>query len=422
MLPRVLSFFVAVLAVLTLSSPSAAQEISACGAVIDAPGAYYLSADLFQPYSYDAGLCINISASNVLLDGRGHSITCDREAAIYATGGNVTIRNLSVYGCGFNEVSPAGVALSGSASALSVSRLVNSTLTLGGNGTVLTDSELIDTPLNVVVDDYLYPYSTITGVRVLNNTIRETWIFNGTSFLPDPLPPPWLGLIALSYVRDSVVSGNTVECTSAVPGISIEASSGVEVSNNTISGCYVGIVVVAEAPSSNNLIAGNVIFATGGGILMRWEDANVVRGNTINASLGIGLMESWNNTIAGNLIWGVTGIALSYSDGNLIYGNLFNTSGEGAWVSNSSSIWNTSTGGNYWGTPSGDGYSDVCGDANGDSICDAPYVIDASNIDYQPLASPPVAMPEFPAGGTLALLSSAALLGMLRRRSFLLRG
>jgi hypothetical protein len=66
--------------------------------------------------------------------------------------------------------------------------------------------------------------------------------------------------------------------------------------------------------------------------------------------------------------------------------------------SNSINNWNTSktlgtniiggeyTGGNIWANPGGTGYSQTCADVGSDGICDSPYVLDANNTDYLPLA------------------------------------
>ncbi|MEM4160159.1 MAG: NosD domain-containing protein, partial [Candidatus Micrarchaeia archaeon] len=46
--------------------------------------------------------------------------------------------------------------------------------------------------------------------------------------------------------------------------------------------------------------------------------------------------------------------------------------------------------GNFWATPSGNGFSETCTDNDGNGICDATYTINSDNIDYLPLAVPPI--------------------------------
>lgn len=56
-------------------------------------------------------------------------------------------------------------------------------------------------------------------------------------------------------------------------------------------------------------------------------------------------------------------------------------------------------GGNYWGTPSGAGYSDTCPDVNEDEFCDEPYTIYSNTIivkDYLPYSTKAVAPPPPP--------------------------
>ena len=43
-------------------------------------------------------------------------------------------------------------------------------------------------------------------------------------------------------------------------------------------------------------------------------------------------------------------------------------------------------GGNFWGNPSGTGFSETAADANRDGICDRPYAINSGNADLLPLA------------------------------------
>ena len=91
------------------------------------------------------------------------------------------------------------------------------------------------------------------------------------------------------------------------------------------------------------------------------------------------------------------GIYLYSTDNNFFYNNLLNNTNN-IYISSSSNHWNTSLqlgpnivgrpfiGGNVYATPSGNGYSETCDDANHDGICDSPYTIASGNVDYYPLA------------------------------------
>ena len=86
-----------------------------------------------------------------------------------------------------------------------------------------------------------------------------------------------------------------------------------------------------------------------------------------------------------------------FASDNTIYNNLFNNT-YNFYFSSAANTWNTTKtsgvnilggsylGGNAWYKPDGTGFSQTCNDTNSDSICDETYTLDASNIDYLPLA------------------------------------
>ncbi|MDG6257423.1 MAG: PGF-pre-PGF domain-containing protein [Methanomicrobiaceae archaeon] len=59
-------------------------------------------------------------------------------------------------------------------------------------------------------------------------------------------------------------------------------------------------------------------------------------------------------------------------------------------------------GGNYWGSPAGDGFSDTCIDADGDGFGDTPYTVTEATDAY-PLTTPVAAFTVDPASGTAPL-------------------
>jgi len=114
---------------------------------------------------------------------------------------------------------------------------------------------------------------------------------------------------------------------------------------------------------------------------------------------GILLYSSSNNTIKDSVLQNNSyGIVLDYSGNNLIYNNYFNNTNNVTISESQPNTWNVTKteganivggnylGGNYWGSPNGDGFSDVCGDSDSDGICDRPFAIDDNNVDYLPLA------------------------------------
>jgi parallel beta-helix repeat protein len=110
---------------------------------------------------------------------------------------------------------------------------------------------------------------------------------------------------------------------------------------------------------------------------------------------GIYLHDSYNNSISGNKVTdNVWGIGLGNSFNNTIYHNNFVDNTAQTLSINSINIWDNGypSGGNYWSN-----YTGV--DANGDSIGDTPYVIDANNTDNYPLMKPWPCETGSPVGG-----------------------
>jgi PKD repeat protein len=120
-----------------------------------------------------------------------------------------------------------------------------------------------------------------------------------------------------------------------------------------------------------------------------------------NGYYGVFVQQSTGNTFRGNFIINHTssGIDAHSTTGNTFYDNFFNNT-DNAEV-DESNTWNTTKtagpniiggsylGGNYWATPTGDGWSQTCTDANNDGICDTVYVFGTGDIgiDNLPLTN-----------------------------------
>jgi nitrous oxidase accessory protein NosD len=157
------------------------------------------------------------------------------------------------------------------------------------------------------------------------------------------------------------------------------------VTNNTIWGIWI-------EKSEHDIISKNNVFGThgsgdpiyGAGILLRSATMNQIIANTI--------------TTAGHCIiidWyiGTSGLQTRKSDNNTFYHNNFVTNsthvnqvgyGEGGYSANN--IWNGNKEGNYWSNYTSKYPKATERDHSG--IEDTPYVIDANNVDYYPLAAP----------------------------------
>jgi parallel beta-helix repeat protein len=209
------------------------------------------------------------------------------------------------------------------------------------------------------------------------------------------------------FAVDVVLDGNGHSMTSQYygDGIYVEASDNVTIKNLRISKYGTGIYIYDTFPnwySRNITIVGNTIDSNQYGIYLRSSNSNTIANNTISFNRdGIRIDDSNNNIIVGNIITSneEAGIYLKdYSSGNMIYNNLFRNTWNAVFDLASGNHWNTTKtpganivggpylGGNYWGSPNGTGFSDICRDSDRDGICDEPHVIDEINIDYLPLA------------------------------------
>lgn len=175
-------------------------------------------------------------------------------------------------------------------------------------------------------------------------------------------------------IRNNYFSKNGIEIESV-------ASDNTKIINNQFSGCGISIKLAQNS---------------GPGIL--------VTGNKIsNSDNGIFLSGAGNicQEISGNVISGCNvGLRTEGSAGiGIVYNNLFNNTNNVDVLSSSAiGSWNlgavtktkniaggANLGGNFWGSPSGNGFSQTHFDITGDGISEEPYIIDQKNADYLPL-------------------------------------
>ena len=108
-------------------------------------------------------------------------------------------------------------------------------------------------------------------------------------------------------------------------------------------------------------------FDSNGNFITKW--------GSFGCSLGVYISGSSNNKIYNNIINGTTPVLTDasvnfWNTTKILSINIIN----GSWL-----------GGSYYATPSGNGFSQICIDANLDGICDSSYTLAANNIDYLPL-------------------------------------
>jgi parallel beta-helix repeat protein len=215
--------------------------------------------------------------------------------------------------------------------------------------------------------------------------------------------------IRLFYSGWNNLSGNSVN-GSHNDGIGLLFSGYNNLTGNSVNGSHNdGINLIFSG--YNNLTGNNATGCHNDGFTLIFSDYTNVSGNTATGNkLGLSLHESCMSTITGNTITGNTayGISLNDSSGNnLVYNNYFNNTNN-TFVSTDSTgnIWNITPtpgtnivggpnlGGNYWATPTGDGWSQTHPDI-GMGFTE-PYNItnDLANVDQHPLTlNAPVPLP-----------------------------
>ena len=202
----------------------------------------------------------------------------------------------------------------------------------------------------------------LSNVRVSDLTV-ENWYF-GTSY---------------RSVRDSEISRLTA--TGNVYGVVLTGSSTVNVDSVTASRNEQGGVLLLEG-SSHNTVINATAEENLWGVYLSGSDVNRITRSHIgnNTISGIDLVSSGDNVIANNSFINRNNTALQ------------GTIRTNAWHVEPSSgpnvIGGTRIGGNYYGSPDRNGFSDRVPDRDGDGFCDMPYEVGALNQDQYPLAPP----------------------------------
>ncbi len=301
-------------------------KISSC-IDITSPGYYYLSHNI-SGVQEGVNHCIGIYAGNVVLDGNGYSLVSDRGDGIFVYKSyNVTVKNLRVSGYDI------GITFDSSSNSVIENVAVSSS---SWSGIYFT----------------LSSYNTIVNVTV-SNSLSGIYLYNSSS----------------NIVVNVVVVSNG-------PGIWLIGSG-----NNTI----------ANITATNNADGIAIRISSNGNRVLN----SIVSNNVCGISIGL----SSYNTVASNIVSSNSyGLCFQNSSNNLIYNNYFKNlnvihvygkSMQNAWnitkTEGRNILGGSYLGGNYWGVPEGEGFSDTCSDSDSDGICDNSFIIDESNVDYLPL-------------------------------------
>lgn len=226
------------------------------------------------------------------------------------------------------------------------------------------------------------------------------------------------------HIKESsgnVLTGNTA-LNSTGSGISVWDSIENTLINNAASNNYVSIYL---QNSSKNTLLNNAVSSSSYGMWIAFSsNNNLSDNNASNNKFGFYLKNSSDNRLSGNRANSNSrhGIYLGNSGSNIlnsnrvisnseyglymldsgnssVYNNYFNNArniflqGSNAGTSLNTTLTPSKNivdgaylGGNFWATPTGDGFSQTQADENGDGICDVAYAVNSEGIDYLPLA------------------------------------
>ncbi len=211
----------------------------------------------------------------------------------------------------------------------------------------------------------------------------------------------------LSYNGDGIRLDNSSEnniinniiSSSSTYGICLVGSCNKnKLQNNTEQGNKIGIYLTT---STENVLSQNAVFEGDSGVMLSLANNNTLSRNIIHDNINdaISLGSSESNNISGNNVSsngnGIYMCPRSYY--NYVYNNCFNNLNN-ATIRNNRSTWYTdktsgknvmggpNIGGNFWGSPSLMGFSDINLDNDSDGIIDIPYVSANGNVtDNYPL-------------------------------------
>ncbi len=245
----------------------------------------------------------------------------------------------------------------------------------------------------------------LSGVSTSDTARRNVTNDNGGSGIWSSVPgSTFTGNTASRNQNGFLLAGGSMaENNTATDNTSagyVVVGAGSTLRNNTASGNTTNGILMSNSTGTGNVLEGNLIEGSLEGV--RPASGSRLEGNTLQNNgtailmLGVQDCDIHRNTVTGST---TTGIALgSGSTGNSIHDNLFNNTANVAITASApANTWNVpatsgpnivdgpSIGGNFWGSPAGDGHSETCADSDGDGFCDEPFVIDANNIDQLPL-------------------------------------
>lgn len=222
---------------------------------------------------------------------------------------------------------------------------------------------------------------TETGIKVKgpvdNLTIQNCEVFDFNT------------LIDLTDATNVKIINNIMRSSQVVPvlfGIKVNSVENLTVSNNYFRWIERAFSVGTSGDlSGNSHINNNTFIENGRGI----EFATA-------SGVGVSNVKVYNNLIEKSSEYGIR--VVYTTNFNEIYNNVFNNTLNFVVTTLGSNLFSLLPiqqgenivggdfiSGNYWVTPSGDGYSETCEDSNDDGFCDLSYNLATNNVDLNPL-------------------------------------
>jgi len=340
----------------------------------------------------DYGIAMRYSQNNTVTSNNAH----DNDRGIFVA-----------YQCTKNTIS------GNKATSSSITGIV---VTLAANNIVVENNE-VSSNLGTGIS-----LDNTTGDRVSKNIITQ----NGR------------GIFSGALSSGNIISENTLDRNTG-DGMRFESSTNNDILYNVVSSSN-GNGIFFASSSNNNDVIGNTLKNSKVGIELRYSNGTNIYQNTVteNTISGIALTVSTNNTIFKNTAFSnVEGITLNSSESNNVSSNNVSSNSNGIYlcprsyynqiynnyfnnpyntdVRNNMSHWyitktkgknvmgGPNLGGNFWGSPSGMGFSETNPDTDGDGIINSNFTSANGNVvDLYPLARVIVPIPSFtssPTGG-----------------------
>ncbi len=341
------------------------------------------------------GTCITVSADDVDIDCDGKYIIASGslpDIGIKVQKSDSGIRNITIRNCSIYNFNENGVYMSSANS----SRLVNVTV----NGS------------NTGVQSYGGRMNSYHGLRI---TSERTSLQLGSESRSNVTGSNFTGgLVSGLFVRDSSYifadklsirdfgGGGYYEYEAS--GIHASRSKDIKITDSNLTSCFVGFWVeysnstnLTRARSDNNLIGAYYIDSKRSAVASSSLCSDVYG----FASVTSGDIILRNSTVKDSAEVGIYIDDYQGSSGTVkVYDNLLNNSYNvyldaisrfnTSYSSGINIMGQSYIGGNYWTNPTATGYSDTCKDANGDRICNDPYLVGrfggTDYYDHLPLA------------------------------------